>query len=275
MTFTQATSDIKPDLIKLFKSSFGDDDSYINLFFDKRFKPNETMVALFDNKVVSMLFALPIDIVSGSQIFSARYIYAVATDPKFRSRGFSSRLMEYTHEFLKNDGVDMSLLVPASKSLFEYYEKLGYHTKFYVDTQEYTFTESKNIALIPVSMVKMASIRENYFKESSLFARWDNDALAYQDAEAAYFGGETLYFKNPCEGYALCYPFKNAVIVKEIVSFSDDFAILNSIATRYNKSTVIVRRRGKSTPFGMICQYSNKREEHPGAFPPYLSLVLD
>jgi ribosomal protein S18 acetylase RimI-like enzyme len=131
--------------MRLYKRTFGDSDDYVRLFFERRFVADQAMVAIYNGNIASMLFALPIDIVSGSRVYSARYIYAVATDPDYRLLGLSSMLLEKTHQELSDNKVELSLLVPASQSLFSYYERRGYKTQFYINTEIYN---SKNASSV-------------------------------------------------------------------------------------------------------------------------------
>ena len=82
-------------LMRLWKRVFGDPDDYLSLFFTHRFVPGQTLVARASPHAepAAMLFLLPIVLCSATARWEGRYIYAVATDPDFRSRGLSSLLL--------------------------------------------------------------------------------------------------------------------------------------------------------------------------------------
>ena len=46
--------------------------------------------------------------------------------------GYSTALLEETHRYLKEDGYAGAILVPASSSLFGFYERLGYKVCSYI-----------------------------------------------------------------------------------------------------------------------------------------------
>lgn len=280
-TFTQATAAMATPLKQLWQTVFGDVEAYIDLFFDNRFMPQNTMVALFEGAPVAMLYLLPITIRENGVNYDARYIYAVGTHPDFRCRGLSSRLLEATHAYLAAEGVALSLLVPAEPSLFAYYGLRGFQTEFYRKTVYYTAAcGAGSVTLRAAVLPDLTAIRDSAFGQSGLYARWDAAALAYQQKEAALLGGETLLFDAPKAGYALCYPTREAVIIKEWTGRALYPAVLDAIAARFNRDQIILRLAADfdsaiaPEPFAMTKWYLSERNAPQGRAP-YLSLVLD
>lgn len=280
--FTQATAGMATPLKQLWRIVFGDTEAYINLFFDHRFSPEHTMVALFEGAPVAMLYLLPITIQQDNVNYDARYIYAVGTHPDFRSQGLSGRLLAATHERLTAEGVALSLLVPAEPSLFDYYGARGYTTEFYRQTATFVARpDPKELAaLTPAELSDLLELRDRAFDQSGLYARWDTAALRYQQQEAALLGGETLMFDAPEAGYALCYPAAESVIVKEWTGRALYAQVLNAIAARYNRDKITLRLPADfdadvaPQPFAMTKWYLSERNA-PQGNAPYLSLVLD
>ena len=102
---------------RLWKNAFGDED--INEFL-KNYKKN-ILVYIENGNVCGMLSMLPI--LMGEE--KGRYIYAVATDENYRGRGISSELLEWARKYSQDMGEKFLVLVPAEKSLFNFYEKRG------------------------------------------------------------------------------------------------------------------------------------------------------
>ncbi|KAF5037071.1 Acetyltransferase (GNAT) domain protein [anaerobic digester metagenome] len=279
--FTQATAAMAAQLQTLWQIVFGDMPAYIDLFFNHRFVPENTMVALFEGKPVAMLYLLPITIRQDLIDYDARYIYAVGTHPDYRSQGLSSRLLEATHARLAGEGVALSLLVPAEPSLFAYYGMRGFKTEFYCQMLEYIPEQNGPRAVLqPAKMPELLALRDRAFGESGLYARWGVEALAYQQREAVLLGGETLTFDAPEVGYALCYPARGFVFVKEWTGKALYPEVLNAIAARFNRNKVMLRLPadfdvgGTPRPFAMTKWYLSERNAPQGRAP-YLSLVLD
>ncbi len=110
--------------LALYNEVFSDDDNgefatelFENCFEHCRFlKIGET--------VVSMLFALPCEIVYESSVKKAFYVFAVATKMQERGKGYMSKLIND----LKSSTDDFLFLRPASTDLITLYKKLGFKT---------------------------------------------------------------------------------------------------------------------------------------------------
>ncbi|MEA5135299.1 MAG: GNAT family N-acetyltransferase [Candidatus Fimivivens sp.] len=280
-TFTRATAAMAAPLKNLWQIVFGDRPDYIGLFFNNRFVPENTMVALFEGMPVAMLYLLPITIRENNIDYNARYIYAVGTHPDYRSQGLSGALLKATHTRLAQEGVALSLLVPAEPSLFAYYGMRGFSTEFYRKTVAYAPKKGGPLATLKTAQLpELLMQRDRLFGQSALYARWNAEALAYQQKEAALLGGETLTFDEPEAGYALCYPAGDAVIIKEWAANALYPAVLNAIAARFDRERILLRLPadfgvgGAPEPFAMTRWYLSERNASQGKAP-YLSLVLD
>jgi GNAT superfamily N-acetyltransferase len=282
MIISHPSTNSEEQLRLLWKRVFNDTDQYIDLFFSRRYKNSQALTVSDGDRIVSMLHALPIELVVDGKSFSARYIYAVATLPEYQKMGLSSSLMEAMHDWLRKEKIYASILVPASSELFYFYEKRGYRTAFSVSEKTMYFNEAASfepVGLKDAPLYSLKNLRDRYFGRSELFARWDLDALAYQDEETALVGGSVLYYEEPFEGYAVCVPIDDGYYVKEYIGGAGDELILKSIAARLQSPKLIVRgiSNGKSRDFGMIYWYRpiEKFSLSGCRLPPYLGLVLD
>ena len=116
---------------RLWKTAFGDDDAFIDWFYDCRGPEAQVPVVLEDGAVVSMLTLLPhtLSLPDGGTA-SARYVYALATDPAARSKGYGRQLLRWTDTFLKEQGVDCLTIVPAEPSLFKFFATVDFTASF-------------------------------------------------------------------------------------------------------------------------------------------------
>ena len=85
-----------------------------------------SFVAEQEGETVAMLHALP-QRFRTSRDRKAAYLYAIATKKTHRGQGLCRGLMAYAESVLD---ADCCVLVPASESLFGFYESLGYETAF-------------------------------------------------------------------------------------------------------------------------------------------------
>ena len=271
-------------LMRLWKRVFGDPDDYLSLFFTHSFVPGQTLVARTSPHAepAAMLFLLPIVLCSATARWEGRYIYAVATDPDFRSRGLSSLLLSEVHRRLAAEGLAFSALVPAEPSLFDYYGVRGFSSEFFRRAVSIVPGPGAwpDPALSPASLPELLSLRDRVFGSSALYGRWDGQALAYQQRETQLLGGEILSFSFEGEpGYAVCHPAGELVLIKEWGFSSLCEPVFAAIARRFGRKTLrldlpALPDEAGARPFAMTRWYLKERKREDGT-PPILSLVLD
>ena len=110
---------LKNSARKLYNDTFGIskefDDRLFDLFFDNCRYITE------GGAVISMLFELPLTLVTDDGPTDACYIYACATHPSHRGKGYMGRLIKET---CKAHG--LVILRPAEESLIRFYSELGF-----------------------------------------------------------------------------------------------------------------------------------------------------
>ena len=121
MLRTSTAADI-PALQALWQHCFGDPPAYTRLYFAHLWQPEQVFIAAEGPEVQAMAIWFPLQ-VSGRP---AAYFYAVCTDPAYRSRGISRRLLAYAEASLRTRGVAQFLLVPGDAGLFRFYAAQGY-----------------------------------------------------------------------------------------------------------------------------------------------------
>lgn len=90
------------------------------------------LVLLEDGQLQAML-ALPEVALNFSDGWRVKggYIYALATRPQARGRGYAGQLLQYACQVLRSQGADCILTVPAQPSLFSFFAKNGFASAFY------------------------------------------------------------------------------------------------------------------------------------------------
>lgn len=118
------------DLYNLWQICFGDDKETIDMFFNNSFDSENTVVCVDNQKVVAMMFLLPQVIKSSKKEYSSYYLYALGTEPSYRSKGIMGKMIEYAASLARERHIDYLFLVPASESLFGYYKNHGFQNAF-------------------------------------------------------------------------------------------------------------------------------------------------
>ena len=130
--------EIRDGMMRLWRDTFHDSLEYVNLIFDNYFSPENVAYHCEDGKVVAALIAIPYDFVSKGKHLKSAYLCGLATHPKYRNRGVMRRLMDEMAGRLKERGVTLAFLIPASESLVRYYQIAGWSQAIYRVREHFT-----------------------------------------------------------------------------------------------------------------------------------------
>ena len=119
-----------PALKTLWAEAFGDEESFIDLFFATDFSPERCRCVTVNGDVAAVLYWFDCE-AEGRKL---AYLYAVATAKAQQGKGLCRTLMENTHALLQEQGYAGSLLVPGESGLFGMYAKMGYTTINCIDS---------------------------------------------------------------------------------------------------------------------------------------------
>lgn len=115
----------------LWSQVFGDDAAFQRDFYALT-DLSGPLVLTEDGQVQAML-ALPEVTLTFPDGWSVKggYVYALATRPEARGRGYAGLLLRYACEILRKRQADCILTVPAQSSLFAFFAKNGFAPAFY------------------------------------------------------------------------------------------------------------------------------------------------
>ena len=186
------------DMIHIWQTCFGDDEDFIQSFLDHH-TADECMLLYFtDNKPVAMASFLPIRIHQAENTIEGRYVYAVATLPEYRGRGYAAEILKTAKEIWQKP----LLLSPAEDSLYTYYQKQEFFTQYSPEKWEilpknpgdlkekWSFEES--------SAQVYKEIRDLFFVGDG-YVEWDQTAIAYALLYAKEEGGQPLCVTHPAD----------------------------------------------------------------------------
>ena len=149
-------------LKRLWKDIFKDEDSYIELFFDVKYKPENTFIIKENNELAAMLYAEETTMKAVEKELSGVYFCGIATREKSRGKGYAGMLIEYASEYFKDK--DLIYLIPANQSLFDFYKKFSFKPLSY-------FTEikinNKNVDTIPYHTTEFDYDKLNFFYKNA------------------------------------------------------------------------------------------------------------
>lgn len=152
----------------LWKTAFDDGDEVINAFFEKSVLPRNTIAVFDGTKAVSALYMLESEIIASGKSFSAYYIYAVCTHPRYKGKGLMKKNFTFLKDVAKDRGIDYLFLVPQEEYLFDVYKKQGFVTGFYYKEKIVLKEAVKNIPLPETDKADFNRYRNFYFEKSKI-----------------------------------------------------------------------------------------------------------
>ena len=175
---------------ELWEVCFGDEASYIDFYLENRMTDSNMLVLHEDGKIVSMASFLPVRYEHNGEETAARYVYAVATLPKYRGRGYASKILSFAKEHYGQP----LLLAPAGEELTGYYERLGF-VRAFPDTREQeriTMTalsaEENGVTMKSLAAKDYVRLRDGKLRCDG-YVQWDEQAVAYAIALCERAGG--------------------------------------------------------------------------------------
>ena len=259
----------KDELIKLWSEVFGDDLSYIELFFQKQYSRCETFCFIVDNKIISAFYLLPCYLSYKEKNYNGRYLYAAATFEKYRGKQIMSQLIEEAKVYCKNNDLDFLALLPADEGLYNYYSRFGFNTAMYKYETVISDTENKKNN----NLTDTAKI--NFCKIERIRASVQCDKLLFSAGELEYIitSMQSYGCRTQCEDDVYIIYNEDDLTVEELISSADkdlsEFCVGSVVYTPFSMD-----RYGKSVKrkFGMIYPINRKLE---GCTDIYMNLALD
>ena len=245
-------------LRNLWKEAFGDNDAFLDIFERTAFHPKRCRCVTIDNEVVAALYWFDCEFENQP----IAYIYAVATASAHQGKGLCHALMQDTHAHLLASGYAGAILVPGSKALFRFYEKMGYQTATYIeeitynDSMLHTF-EPKSITLRSIDKTEYAALRRRYLPEHAVIQEKEN--LEFLETQAEFYTGDDFLLA--------CHKHEDMLQGIELLG---NTAVIPAILLSLDYKEGHFRVPGNETPFGM---YYNFKENT--STPSYFGFAFD
>lgn len=129
---------VKKTVMKIWAEAFDDSPAYREMYFNHIYRPEDT-VTLCDESgvIVSSLLLQHYHIDFHGAAMPMGYIAGAATLRKARNHGYMTALVAKALKAARNRGDMLVSLIPASRHLYFFYDRLGFSTIFYIDRRHY------------------------------------------------------------------------------------------------------------------------------------------
>lgn len=206
-----AEKSMKSALQEIWQVCFEEQPAPVSYFFDTYFEPQNCLVYEINGQPVAMVHLLPAQIVHKNSLIQAHYIYAAATSPLHRSKGYMSALLKRAAEVGAKRGDMYSFLLPSQSDLYRYYGQLGYLPYFQTT---FVTMSSHELGALAAGGQKSPLVLNHHQVESVRSARlltangsviWSERAITYAIGISNIYDGQLICAQAGDQyGYALC-----------------------------------------------------------------------
>lgn len=196
--FGEPTECMLPQLRTLWKEAFGDNDDFLDKFYETAFDKSRCRVAFID-ETVSRTEGNNDMLPSSEKIAAAlywfdcmvdtqrvAYIYAVATAKAYRGNGACHILLENTHNHLKSLGYSSTVLVPGNETLIQLYEGCEYELATKRNRME-CVAEDMGIEQQEITKEEFSRLRRKFLPKNSVIQ--ENENLNFLATQAKFYTG--------------------------------------------------------------------------------------
>lgn len=287
--------EMRGELARLWKICFEEPARPAKYFLNNYFRPENALIYQVGEKIAAAVYLLPATVVSMDGPAQAHYIYAAATLPQYRSRGFMAALLAGAALAGAHRGDQYSVVLPATESLYPLYEKAGY-APFFRSRLVSVPAEKLRAAAAPgqpgITVIpgpELNALRNGFLAEQTGSVLWSDEAFAFAAGMGSVYGDRLVC--SLTEGkpaYALCRKLDaDTCLVLETMADETTFPGLAAKLTgafsaqtyrfRLPVSGGLFRSEGEAVPFGMIRPVGGAAPDRiqPENGAPYLGLALD
>lgn len=283
---------MRRELSNLWQECFHDSKRIPNYFLNNFFSPQDCLVYRLGTQIASAVYLLPSQILSGGKALQAHYIFAAATSPLFRSRGYMSSLLAYAAIAGAQRGDRFSVVLPSDENLYRFYAAAGYLDFFQVRELSVPAERLSSISAaaskgrVLFDSARLNSLRKRYLSENDGSMFWSDRMFYYSVSMSQAYGDRLICtMKDGTPAYALCSTENGVCSVLESAARKDAFPTLASAILREAPASEYRFRlpaesglfpgEGKTVRFGMIkplggTLISDLKPNHP-----YLGLTMD
>lgn len=220
----QATISDISQITALWQAVFGDEPEDIFQWLTKFAGIENVFVAVDSNQqIIAQLLGVPCQNGKNKGV----YFYALATEPSMRGKGIMRKLMGYAEKYFSEQNKQFVCLVPASESLFSFYQKYGYNKT----SKQYSYCLKTGESIV----INKKDYPAPKMKEKSLTAE------NFLELRKKYVSVPYIFFAEE----------QTSVILKDFYSqkgvfLTNDSGYVSSVKTNADKKQIVVELFAKT-----------------------------
>ena len=237
-------NNIKNQTKALWDTCFSEEDKrFVDFYFEKRYNEQDNIHIEKDGKVVSAMQLISYPFSYYGKTIGCSYFSGCCTDPDYRSQGLMNDLIIKALNQAKNNGACFAALIPATESLFNYYEGTNFiptfdYSKIRIKRQQTTDNGQQTAT---ISVFDNESESETFYQVYDYFnskMRSRNCCIQHDEYDFSVITEDLELFDNHllvakygediC-GLAFCYLRNGEIFIKDV--FAESSAIFSDLIT--------------------------------------------
>lgn len=176
---------------RMWKICFEDSDEFMDLYFSKKYKNQNTLIYIEEGKAVASLQILPYQFTFCGVEIPTSYISGACTLPEYRNRGYMGKLLLAAFKLMQERNIPLAILIPAEEWLYSYYARYGFETVF--ESDEKVIPLKEIIEQSNSNLNTAYSVFDKLFRNKDFCVQKTNDDFItiVQDAELDDFPSKT------------------------------------------------------------------------------------
>ena len=230
ITLRYAHNDDVQTLKNLWQICFGDRMRYIDVFFERMFNAENTVVSEVDGKLAGVVYLLERKLNDRKFLYG----YAIGVFPEYRGNGICEKMLEFVKVKAEKEGCIFGLH-PANDKLTEFYKRIGLNEMYYLKEVEVSNSDSDVVLeLQNINAEDFYMMRKKAFSNN---VEWNESALRYilengESVKKISLQNRDVYFViSRCKGYTL---------IKETNASDEEVLLLNNSIRRHCNSDKVV-----------------------------------
>ena len=235
MKMRYAREDEIDSIKEIWNYCFNDEDTFVDYYFNHKYKNYNTIVACEDNDIVSSLQLNQYKINLDNKVYDTSYVVGVSTFPQVRGRGYMKNIMDFSLNELYKKGQLISILMPIDYRLYRKYgyehcyDQLEYNINiddlknFNLNGRLYKATEKNIDDLININNIFLEDVNGNTVRDKEYYINLFREVKSegghvyvYKDGS---YKGYIIYFLNGENMFVRELFYKDLDSLKSILKF--------------------------------------------------------
>lgn len=263
-----------PKLRQIMKIVFGDNDLFLDRFFQYKYQ-NNALVFEVEDEIQSIAFLLD----SLYQNRPITYVYGCATLPQYRGKGIMNEILSFAYQNRIEQNYTGLCLVPASDSLFYYYRSQGFENHFYrnkpiFSLSDFPLVKSSDLSMSTLSPSQFMELKNHEFSISKSL-HWDlkHFELVEKDYVIEKGGFFSITENQKIVGIGFFYTHHFKTYILELLTGKELKIVANLFFNSFETNQIEIYTPGKEECYGMMKW--NKKGISDTQDYGYLSFALD